>query len=481
MAEKLSRRKFLRVAAAGAGALLAASCQPKVVEVEKVVTKEVEKIVKETVEVEKIVKETVEVEKEVTKIVERVVEKQVTLVVEKVVPPAELSGELVFWAWDEPISELLKKGFEIKYPGVTAHHEIVQNYHQTFFTSLVAGAGLPDVAWCDSHTYQKLARTGQLTPLDELLVPYKEDILKFLWDAALHEGTQYGVPRRYAPEVVYYRTDRFEEAGIDPAKIDTWDDFVLLGKNATDEEHFMTCYDATGFDYAYQSMLFSHDGTGFFDAKDNVVVNSPENLSCTEKYLELTKSGVARPIELWGPDWYDAARTAQIACLVMPYWYGSEPRVEMPDNSGKWSLFAIPSLKAGVKNASVWQGAMYWVIPEKAESKELGWKFAEYTTFDYKDPYMQESMDREFVLPAYTKFLEIDYFWGDALLYFGSNLRKLAHELAQGAPVNYLPPEYNECVSILTAQLVPMYEGEMTPKQVLEKCEEEFKKLLEAR
>ncbi|MBC7315461.1 MAG: twin-arginine translocation signal domain-containing protein, partial [Chloroflexi bacterium] len=64
--QTLKRREFLKVAAVvGLGSALAA-CQPKVVEVEKVVTQVVEKVVKETVViggtpqvVEKVVKETV--------------------------------------------------------------------------------------------------------------------------------------------------------------------------------------------------------------------------------------------------------------------------------------------------------------------------------------------------------------------------------------------------------------------------------------
>jgi len=72
---ELSRRKFLKVAGAGVG-LLAAACQPKVVEVTKVI----EKPVVQTVEVEKVVEkqvvQTVEVEKVVEKVVTQVVEKK---------------------------------------------------------------------------------------------------------------------------------------------------------------------------------------------------------------------------------------------------------------------------------------------------------------------------------------------------------------------------------------------------------------------
>ena len=61
MSAILSRRELLRRVGLGAAGLVLAACQPKVVEVEKIVkeTVEVEK------EVEKVVKETVVVEKEV--------------------------------------------------------------------------------------------------------------------------------------------------------------------------------------------------------------------------------------------------------------------------------------------------------------------------------------------------------------------------------------------------------------------------------
>ena len=394
----------------------------------------------------------------------------------------EEGNELLFWAWDEPISELMKQGYEAKFPDDTARHEIIADYDTTFYTSLVAGTGLPDAAWVDSHAYQKLARTGQLLPLDDFAAPYKSDILSFLWEAGLYEGVQYGLPRRYAPEVLWYRKDRFEEAGIDPEQLKTWDDFITLGAAATDDSHHMTAFTTTGsVDYNFQSMIFSKEGTGFFDADDNVVVNSEKNLACAETWLRLVKSGIARNMELWQPAWYDAAKNADIACLIMPYWYGSEPRVEMPDTAGQWDILRIPSIEQGVENASTWQGAMFWVIPTKSANPELAWKFIEYTSLAYDDPYMQESMDREFVLPAYTKFMEGDYFWEDAEAFYGSDLRQRANDLAQGAPVNYMPPEYSECETILLNELLKLTNDEVTPQEALDNAALGFEELLKAR
>ncbi|MBN1402284.1 MAG: hypothetical protein JXA74_15700, partial [Anaerolineae bacterium] len=67
MSSVISRRALLRYTGLGMGGLVLAACQPKIVEVEKVVKETV--VVKETIEVEKVVKEAVEVEKEVTRVV----------------------------------------------------------------------------------------------------------------------------------------------------------------------------------------------------------------------------------------------------------------------------------------------------------------------------------------------------------------------------------------------------------------------------
>jgi lactose/L-arabinose transport system substrate-binding protein len=424
----------------------------------------------EPVEVTKVVKETV--------VVTEKVEQEVTRVVEKAV---ELTGHVKMWAWAETWAEVMVNGFMERNPGVVAEHEIIQNYYDTFLASLVAGAGLPDCAWCDAHSYQKFARTGQLLALDEFLIPYKEDILKFLWDGGLVEGKQYGAPRRYAPEMIWYRKDIFEEAGIDPESIKTWDDLLLEGEKATGNGRYMTCYDESYFDYSLQSMIFSSEGTGFYDSEDNIVVDSPENLALLEKWLQLTESDAVMPVGYWSPDWYEASYRGKVACIIMPYWFGNGLPIETPENDNKWGILPIPSISAGVQNASVWQGAMFWTIPTKAENPELAWKLIEYTSYDPTDITMQESYDLELVLPAYTPYMETDFFWSKALLYFGENLRKKAHGLAQGAPTNYMPPEYSESEGIFSAQAQKMVAGDMTPDQVLATSAEEFKKLLEAR
>ena len=87
MSKRFTRRELLRIAGIGSAVSLLAACQPKVVEVTRVVEKPVKEVVKETV----IIAGTPQVvEKEVTKVVKEVVKETVVVEKEAATPaPAE--------------------------------------------------------------------------------------------------------------------------------------------------------------------------------------------------------------------------------------------------------------------------------------------------------------------------------------------------------------------------------------------------------
>jgi peptide/nickel transport system substrate-binding protein len=114
---KIRRREFLKLSALGAVGAAAAACAatPEIIEV----TREVEKVVKETVVVEK----EVEVEKEVTKIVEKEVEKQVTVVVEPGAPEPPMLADAVSSGALPPVDERLPRS-----PAVVTGREAIGDY-----------------------------------------------------------------------------------------------------------------------------------------------------------------------------------------------------------------------------------------------------------------------------------------------------------------------------------------------------------------
>ena len=226
MDAKLSRRVFLRTAAALGGGVLVAACQPKVVEkiVKEtvVVEKEVEKVVKETVMVEKIVKETVVAPKELVKI--------------------------SFMGWggteeDEGVRAAIEK-FQEENPGieVTWMHT-PDAYVEKLMVNIAAGTP-PDSAFINDFIFQEFARDGLLLDITGMLkadpVLGSEDYFTQPQEAerSTRNGKWYGIGSTWVAPHTYYNADIFEEVGIEPPSNDPdeawgWDDFVDVAQQLT--------------------------------------------------------------------------------------------------------------------------------------------------------------------------------------------------------------------------------------------------------
>lgn len=218
--QRLSRRSLLRAGMVGAVGLIAAACQPKVVEVEKVV--------KETVEVEK----EVPVEKEVTRVVEAVPAKgQVTLRLGK------FAGD----AWD--FDAIWAKKFEDENPGITVQVEDVV-YAEMFKKVLAQGAtGLvwdvfsghcrwsPYLAWKNIHLQlEDFVETHDIE-FDDFFPSVIEDVRLAV------DGRLYYLPTVVHPGgngVVGFNMDMLNEAGVSLPEgalegdwtVEDWDEII---------------------------------------------------------------------------------------------------------------------------------------------------------------------------------------------------------------------------------------------------------------
>lgn len=218
MASRVTRRALLKSAAfAGAAGLLAA-CQPKIVEVTKVV----EKVVKEEV----IVAGT-------PQIVEKVVKE--TVVVEKQAPqPTRAPAKVVWWfGWNAPAQmEAFTKiaaNFTAMDNGITVEALQVPEM-QNKMLAAVAGGNPPDVGVCCIQYTGYYAR-GVFTPIDDYVEASakikREDFVPGLFESMTFRGKLYGVPAaECGPRFcLFCNRQHIEEAGLDPEKLpETWDE-----------------------------------------------------------------------------------------------------------------------------------------------------------------------------------------------------------------------------------------------------------------
>lgn len=221
----LTRRGFLRGAAAAGAGLLAAACQPKIVEVEKVVTQVVKEVVKEEVIVEG-----------TPKIVEKVVEKEVTAV-----PQAPVEGTVVVWTYPNTeddvtiIFDPLNAAFNREYPNIKVEVDVQpwRERREKLYAAAAAGAP-PDVWWADSDTLLAYAAKGVAAPLEDVIdADALADIRPRNIEMGTHQGHLLIAANRIHIDGPGHNGTLMEESGFDAQEgISTWDELLAMCENA---------------------------------------------------------------------------------------------------------------------------------------------------------------------------------------------------------------------------------------------------------
>ncbi len=125
-----------------------------------------------------------------------------------------------------PMAELVKK-FEAANPGITIQAENVpwNSYYDNLYTSLVGG-NAPDAAMVKLFAQPRLVEMGALEPIGDKIDAWKgkADLLDNVLELNKGpDGTQYYLPIQYVALYLYYRSDLFQAAGLQPPK--TCEDF----------------------------------------------------------------------------------------------------------------------------------------------------------------------------------------------------------------------------------------------------------------
>ncbi len=201
----------------------------------QVITKEVEKVVKETVVVTK------EVEKVVTKEVEKIITREVEKVVVVTPTPAPEEPKLEIFHWwtaggEREAADAMFKALKEKYPEI----EIVENpvaggggvSHRVVLQARLS-AGLPPDTWqtLGGAELKSYVDGGYLEPLDDFYAQtgYKDVIPEPLYNAITIDGHPYVVPlNMHLQNILYYNKKLFDELGLEPPT--TYDELIAAAK-----------------------------------------------------------------------------------------------------------------------------------------------------------------------------------------------------------------------------------------------------------
>ena len=255
----------------------------------------------------------------------------------------------------------------------------------TLVQATLAGKG-PDVAlFTPKDTPINLAMRGALTDLSDLS-GYEEVYDRFYesaWIPYAYQGGMYGVPETQNYEMMFYRTDIFEEFGIDPPQ--TWDEFYtvieILQKSNLEvgvlETNAMNAGISSGIAF-FEKQLLQNGGTYYNKSLTKTAFDKSVAYDAFKTWTDLyVEYGLDRSF-----DFYNRFRTGEMPIGIMGYGTFNQLYAAAPEIRGLWKMAPIPGTRQedGTVLRTETASGTAAVLLKDCKQKDRAWEFIKWWT-----------------------------------------------------------------------------------------------------
>lgn len=250
--------------------------------------------------------------------------------------------------------------------------------HNKLQLALQSGMGAPD--FCDIEVGKFpnfLMGQPQLEVLNDVVEPYRKDIVQSRLDLYSKEGKVYGLPTHVGATVMFYNTEILEAAGVDYRDIVTWDDYIKAGKKVLKKTGTMMGVAETNATWTLCAMLAQQGSDLVTEDGGAPNLNTPEAIRAVTIVQEMLKEGIIRVCPGGQPDTeegYGYVNEGNVASILMPLWFMSRFIDYMPELSEKIAIAPVPVFEKGMPR-SVGLGGTGTVVTKTAKDVQLAKEF----------------------------------------------------------------------------------------------------------
>lgn len=392
---------------------------------------------------------------------------------------AESDNTITVWAWDVALKQLQASAEKFKetHPDVEFQFEEMgtEQIYTKLATTLNTGKGLADVILLEGEQVSGYASKYPDGFADLSDIVNKDDYLPVKMGEVTVNDKVVGFPWDAGPVALFYRTDYFEQAGVNPEDIKTWDDFIEAGKKVT-----ATCKTPSGEPVKmlpiapngsnFLKLLLTEKGAGYFDAEGNTAVNSPEALECMEMAKKIYDADIALNYTDWA-EYEGVVVNQSVATIPEAVWMIGTIKDKGPDQSGKWGVMSLPVFPGDEPSGST-NGGSDIVIPAASANVDIAKEFVQFAMTDVDlqaDGFVNYGLFPSYI-PAYDAevFTEPDEFFG------GQKIYETFIELGKKVPAVNYTENYNEAMKAAGSACAKVYLEGQDPKTVLEDLEKDL-------
>ena len=261
----------------------------------------------------------------------------------------------VTWAtWvntESPFWQQTIAAFQEVHPNITIEIQSVpsEEMFDKLLTQIAAG-NPPDTAYVSDWMTGALAQNDGLLPLDDYIAKSNaidiDDYVPAFLEPSRVGDVQYGLPFASETTMLFYRTDRFEEAGLDPNHPpETWEEFSEYAAKLTDTDNakYGFAVFAPEAAYYFYPWLWQAGGEQLNpDDPNDVVWDSPEGQKAADFYANLAQYSPPDLLNATSWDGRVPFANGDVAMYMAGTWFAGTLLTEFPDATGKWASAPLP-------------------------------------------------------------------------------------------------------------------------------------------
>ena len=290
--------------------------------------------------------------------------------------------EVSFFSWIGNSADMKKlaKEFEKEHPNIDIKFENVpaETAGQVLSTR-IAGNNAPDVAYVNASDTADYASRGAAVDLSDYIerseIVKPDDYVEAFKTFVTYEDKMWGLPMGGETTGLFYRTDMFEEAGIDGPP-ETWEEFEETAAALTNEAENEYGFSIFASESAYYWYPWLYQAGGDLLSEDGeILFTSDEAKEAAEYYVNLAK--YAPPDYLNSNSWDGRVAFAegQVGMYMAGAWFAGTLTEEFPDIEGKWATAPLPDGPAGCKTTIAGDSL---VMMEQTDVPDAAWIWMEF-------------------------------------------------------------------------------------------------------
>lgn len=363
-------------------------------------------------------------------------------------PAKRPEATLVMWTFAKTHYDAYKQAlpeFEKKHPGVKVDLQLVswQAVTSRLQAAFLADLDVPDlveveISAAGSFFRGPLKDVGFVDLTDRIKQAGLYDrIVRARFAPYTSRERIFGLPHDVHPVMIAYRRDLFDQLGIDPNKIKTWDDFIEVGRKITihGKRYMLELPDSEAS--RFEPLLYQRGG-GLFDAQGNCTMDNEIAVQTMLFYVPLVAGPNRIASDLGGGQIFTkAVEDGYFLCMIAPDWRSKTIEVDVPKMRGKMALMPLPAVYPGGRRTSTWGGTMIG-ITKHCKKPDLAWELALHLYLN-KEDLAQRFRDTNILPPVkdawdHPAYNEPRSYWSN------QPLGKMYAELAPDVPFQYTSP-----------------------------------------